>query len=98
MKRMSLFISADSGPIHIAHALEIPLIDIIGPVDPDEQAPDNEMSIIIKPPHNIKPTVFALLPQGDPQESRRAIESISVDAVYEAFEILREKIKKTVPV
>src|SRR3989344_1076283 len=42
MKRFQLFVAADTGPIHVAHALVIPLIDIIGPVDPSEQAPRND--------------------------------------------------------
>jgi ADP-heptose:LPS heptosyltransferase len=98
MKRMSLFISADSEPIHIAHALEIPLIDIIGPVDPDEQAQDNDISIIVKPSENIKPSIFSLKRQDERNESIKTMDVISVNAVYNAFEILFNKIKKNRPV
>lgn len=87
MKRFNVFIAADSGPVHIAHALGIPLIDIIGPVDPDEQAPNDEKSIIITPPSDIKPTIFAIRPAGDPKQSRRAAESISVENVLDAFKL-----------
>lgn len=94
MKRFKLFISADCGPIHIAHALGVPLIDIIGPVDPSEQAPTGENCVIVKPPANIKPTIFAMKPAGDPAESRRAVESISVEQVFNSTTKLLTKISK----
>lgn len=93
MKRFRIFIAADSGPIHIAHALGVPLVDIIGPVDPADQAPQGEKCVIVKPSDNIKSTIFAMRPAGDPKESRRAIESISVDQVFNAFNKLMEKLK-----
>ncbi|MEK7575822.1 MAG: glycosyltransferase family 9 protein [Patescibacteria group bacterium] len=88
MKRLNLFIAADSGPIHIAHALNVPLIDIIGPVDPADQAPQCEKCVIIKPSETIKPTIFAMRPAGDEKETRRAVESISTDMVYKAVKSL----------
>jgi|TARA_Y100000310_G_scaffold162742_1_gene162685 ADP-heptose:LPS heptosyltransferase len=95
MKRFSMFISADTGPIHIAEALSVPLIDIIGPIDPDEQAPVNEISTVVKSPESFPPTVFALRRQGDPKESKKAMESISVDMVFKAFDRLFLKIKES---
>lgn len=90
IKRFNLFIAVDSGPIHIAHALGVPLIDIIGPVDPDEQAPNYGNYLIVKSPSDIKPTIFALRSPGDPIESRKAVGSITVKQVFEAVEdILR---------
>lgn len=91
IKRFSVFIASDTGPIHLAHALGTPLIDIVGPVDPDEQAPQNEKSIIVRPPPEIVPTIFSLKPQGDSQETRRANDSIMVDAVADAFQTLSRK-------
>lgn len=94
MKRLNLFIAADSGPIHIAHALGVPLIDIIGPVDPSEQAPKGENCVIVGPEEGIKPTIFAMKPSGDLQEAQRAIESIAVEKVLEAVIKLLTKINK----
>ena len=39
MRRFSVFIAVDTGPIHVAHALGIPLIDILGPVNDIELTP-----------------------------------------------------------
>lgn len=93
LKRLTIFISADSGPMHIAHALGVPLIDIIGPVDPYEQAPRDGKSIVVSPPAHIKPTIFALRRPGDPRESKRANEAVSVDDVMNAFHTLHVRIK-----
>lgn len=92
MKRFSVFISADTGVIHIAEALSVPLIDIVGPVDPCEQTPQGKKSIIIKPPPDIKPTIFAFRPAGDLKESKRAVEAITVDDVLKAFDTLYSKL------
>ena len=35
-----LFVGADSGPLHLASAIGIPVVQIIGPTDPVENAPD----------------------------------------------------------
>ncbi len=88
MKKFNLFIAADSGPIHIAHALGIPLIDIIGPVDPADQAPQGDNCVIVGLSEAIMPTIFAMRLVGDEKETRRAVESISVDMVYKAVKSL----------
>ena len=92
MKRFRLFLAVDSGTVHIADALGVPLIDIVGPVDPNEQAPEGDMSIILTPPGNISPSVFAFRPQGDPKIARRAVEATSVEQVFAACERLIKKI------
>jgi hypothetical protein len=68
--------------------LGVSLIDIVGPVDPYEQTPREGKSIIVKPQPDIKPTIFAFRPPGDPKESRRAADNITVDHVFTAFEKL----------
>ena len=42
IQRLSLFISVDTGPIYIAEAFDVPTIDIIGPMDENEQPPRGE--------------------------------------------------------
>ncbi len=84
MRRFSLFIAADTGPIHIADALGIPLIDIIGPVDPSEQAPRGRQCIVLTPPATIEPSIFAFREAGDPALSRQAAQAITVEEVAEA--------------
>lgn len=86
MKRFSVFIASDTGPIHIAHALGVPLIDIVGPVDPDEQAPRGKQFIIVRPSARIKPTIFGFKSEGRIEEIQRANDSIAVDDVVRAFQ------------
>ena len=94
LARCSLFISADTGPVHIADALRVPLIDIMGPVDPAEQAPRGSHARVIAP-RGIPPTIFALRPAGDPRESRRAAEAITVGEAVQAAEELLASLRKT---
>ena len=91
MRRFSLFIAADTGPIYIAHALGVPLIDIIGPVDPNEQPPHDEKSIHILPAPGIAPSSFVSKSPGTIEDRRRAVESISVPEVLKAVALLQTK-------
>lgn len=86
IKRCNLYIAADSGPIYIAHALDIPLIDIIGPIDPSEQPPNDKRSIQVRPPAHIKPSSFVFKKPGAPEEHKKAINSITVDMAMSAVD------------
>ena len=86
MKRLKLFIAVDTGPIYMVHALKIPLIDIIGPVDPAEQPPKDKRSIQVLPPPYIKPTSFVFKKPG--KDHRKALEAITVDDVLLAVDNL----------
>lgn len=59
MKRLNLYVAVDTGPIYIAHALKVPLIDIIGPVDPREQPPKDKRSIQVVA-EGVEPTSFVM--------------------------------------
>lgn len=86
IKRLKLFIAVDTGPIYIAHALKIPLIDIIGPVDPAEQPPKDGKSIQVLPPAPIQPTSFVFKKPG--KDHRKALDTIAVENVLEAVDTL----------
>ena len=88
LNRLKLLIAVDTGPIYIAHALKVPLIDIIGPVDPNEQPPHDAISLQVLPPSNIMPSSFVMKKPGRYEEHKKAIEGISVDKVFEAVEKL----------
>ncbi len=92
IQHFDIFISADTGVTHIADGLGVPLIDIVGPVDPTEQAPRGETSVVVRPPQGIEPTIFAFRPAGNIAESKRAVEETSVDEVVKAFDTLYSKI------
>ncbi len=88
IKRLNLFISVDTGPIYIAHALKIPLIDIIGPVDPAEQPPNDGISLQVLPNPYVPPTSFVFKKRGSPEFIKKALENTSVESVREAVDTL----------
>lgn len=88
VKRLKLYIAVDTGPIYIAHALGVPLVDIVGPCDPGEQPPQDSKSILIVPPPSIKPSSFVMKKAGKPEEHLRALESIKVEDVLNAADRL----------
>lgn len=50
LERLSLFISVDTGPLYMADALGIPVIDIVGPHDVKSQSPSGNFIIVQKMP------------------------------------------------
>jgi ADP-heptose:LPS heptosyltransferase len=91
MKTFSLYIAVDTGPIYIAHALGVPLIDIIGPVDPTEQPPKDNRSIQILPRGDIKPSSFVFKKRGTKDEIISAIQNTDINDIYKAASILLSK-------
>jgi ADP-heptose:LPS heptosyltransferase len=90
IKRASLFISVDTGPLYIAHAFGVPLIDIVGPVDPKEQPPmESERVVLVLPPSDIHPTSFvAETLRVSNEEQRRALDAIKVEDLQKAIQKL----------
>jgi ADP-heptose:LPS heptosyltransferase len=83
MKRFDLYIAVDTGPIYIAHTLGIKLIDIIGPVDPNEQPPNDSRSIQVLARNNIKPSSFVFKSRGTQEQIKSALDNTYVDDIYE---------------
>jgi heptosyltransferase-2 len=48
ISQANLFITNDSGPMHMANALKIPVVAIFGPTDPKTTGPFQEPAIVIK--------------------------------------------------
>lgn len=88
-KRLSLFISADTGPIYIAEAFGVPTVDIVGPVDEREQPPHGPQNVVLVPEPPRVPQLHVLDARSyDPVEARRQAESVSVERVIEAVDTL----------
>ncbi|MDP3735686.1 MAG: glycosyltransferase family 9 protein [bacterium] len=81
IKRLDLYIGVDTGPIYIAHALSMPLVDITGPVDPWEQPPHDSTSICVMPPAPFYPSSFVLKRPGSKEAHAHARDAISVEMV-----------------
>lgn len=92
LKRLKLFISVDTGPLYIAHAVRTPVVDIAGPVDINEQPPRDEISEIVQKDIYCVPCSFVIPPARNCKEGhRRCIEEIMVDDV---FKVVRKLFKR----
>jgi heptosyltransferase-1 len=76
-RRARLFIGGDTGPLHLAAALQVPVVAIFGPTDPARNGPYGTCSVVLRNPAS--PTTHARKPQPD-----QGLLGISADAVVEA--------------
>src|SRR5207244_11354756 len=53
-RRAALFIGGDTGPMHLAAALRIPVVGIFGPTDPARNGPFGTQSIVLRNPASPK--------------------------------------------
>jgi heptosyltransferase-1 len=49
-RRASLFIAGDTGPLHLAAALAVPVVAIFGPTDPARNGPFGTRSVVLRSP------------------------------------------------
>jgi heptosyltransferase I len=76
-RRARLFIGGDTGPLHLAAALRVPVVAIFGPTDPARNGPYGTRSVVLRNPAS--PTTHARKPKPD-----EAMLEITVDALVEA--------------
>jgi heptosyltransferase-1 len=63
-RRAKLFIGGDTGPLHLAAALGVPVVAIFGPTDPARNGPFGSRSVVLRSP--LSPTTHKRRPQPDP--------------------------------
>ncbi len=86
--RLDMVIGADTGPQYIAEALEVPTIDIVGPVDEREQPPQGKTHRVVVP-NRTKPQLFVMNARAyDTEEVYRQAHFTTSQAVYEVFKDL----------
>jgi len=56
-RRAKLFVGGDTGPLHLAAALQVPVVAIFGPTDPARNGPYGTQSIVLRNPES--PTTHA---------------------------------------
>ncbi|MFQ5780765.1 MAG: lipopolysaccharide heptosyltransferase II [Nitrospiria bacterium] len=79
VSRCRLFLTNDSGPMHVASALEIPLVATFGPTNPDGTSPAGNRSLVVQNKADCAPCRHRECPI-----DHRCMEGLSVEAVYEA--------------
>ena len=80
-RRARLFIGGDTGPLHLAAALRVPVVAIFGPTDPERNGPYGTRGVVLRNPES--PTTHARKSRPD-----EAMLEITVDAVVEAARTL----------
>lgn len=86
ISQLDLFITNDSGPMHIANALGIPIVAIFGPTSPEVTSPFHQPYIIVKKDVSCTPCKYRSCPIG-----HICMAEISVEEVYSAvLKILEE--------
>ena len=63
-RRASLFIGGDTGPMHLAAALQVPVVAVFGPTDPARNGPHGTRSIVLRNPAST--TSFSHVSAPDP--------------------------------
>ncbi|HDK81266.1 MAG TPA: glycosyltransferase family 9 protein [Nitrospirae bacterium] len=85
LKRLSLFIGVDSGITYMADALSVPLINVAGPADMQDQRPTNEYAIIMREKIPCVPCSHAFRsPYSCRLKTRECITSVSVEEIFSA--------------
>lgn len=94
ISKVNLFISVDTGPVYIAESFDVPTIDIVGPMDENEQPPTGKRHRVVKL-KNRKGPVIHIMNTGifDEKEARRQTEQITVEMVIRELDDLMKEIK-----
>ena len=77
IRRCALFLTNDTGPMHIASALGVPVVAIFGSTDPVHTAPSSNLSRIVRSPVRCSPCLLRHCPI-----DHRCMTGVSVDEVY----------------
>jgi heptosyltransferase-2 len=81
ISRASLFVTNDSGPMHIANALRVPIVAVFGPTDPAVTAPFHPPALVLKKEAACWPCFYRTCPF-----DHRCMTSISAEEVSAAAE------------
>jgi heptosyltransferase-1 len=77
-RRASLFVGGDTGPLHLASALKVPVVAIFGPTDPARNGPFGTRSVVLRRPESV--TSHKRNTQADPGLLRITADEVLVAA------------------
>jgi len=87
ISKLDLFIGADTGPIYIAEAFNVPTVDIIGPVDEKDQPPRGLLHKVVFDESRKSPVTGVFTNKFyNYEEARRQAEAITVEQVFSVVE------------
>ncbi len=84
-RRARLFLGGDTGPLHLAAALHVPIVAIYGPTDPARTGPYGTHSIVLRNPHSI-------ISHARHQSTEEGMLEIGSDTVIQAAKTLVDKL------
>ena len=79
IRRCSIFLTNDTGPMHIANAFGVPLVAIFGSTDPDDTSPYHNRQAVVRSPVTCAPCFLRHCPI-----DHRCMTGVSVQEVYQA--------------
>ena len=88
INRLNMLIGVDTGPQFIAEALNIPTIDIVGPVSENEQPPNGKFHHTVSVERKEAAIHIMNTREVDEVEARRQVDDITEEIVFESFVIL----------
>ena len=77
MRRARLFVGGDTGPLHLAAALRVPVVAIFGPTDPARNGPYGTQSVVLR-------SAASVTSHARRNEAEEGMLGIGSDAVVEA--------------
>jgi heptosyltransferase-1 len=80
-RRAHLFIGGDTGPMHLAAALQVPVVALFGPTRPERNGPFGTRSIVLRSPESVHNTSHTDVPD-------EGLVSIEARSVIEAADQL----------
>ena len=86
IERCQLFVTNDSGLMHVAAALDVPLVAIFGSTNPRTTGPSSVRSCIVQVPISCSPCL-----KPECSEEHQCMREITVDMVYDIARTLLEE-------
>ena len=74
LRRAKLFVGGDTGPMHLAAALKVPVVALFGPTDPARNGPYGTASVVLRDPASV--TSHARRAEPDPGLLRIRVEDV----------------------
>ena len=92
LRHLKLFISVDTGPLYMANAMEVPVVDIVGPFAIHTQLPPKEKCEIVQKKLPCTPCSFVIkTARVCKYGHRKCVEDITVNDVFNAVTRLLNK-------